>query len=303
MDKVSQLVFSRLQETQSAAETITAKHELEQFSHSHDMHIKHYRCDNGIYHAKSFKEDCRIHEQGQSFSCIGAHWQNGIAERYIGVLTRKARTMLIHAMARWPNVVDDSFWSFAFQLATHQHNHLPSWTQSNITPYERFTLQDDEFNPLSYHTFGCPTYVLDPALADRKPITKWSSHCYLGVYVGISNVHASTVALVYNHKTGLTSPAYHCIFNEDFTTVSSLFDLHATEARTQQVIKMIFTANCTWHHSDAYSHKDDTFHAVLGRRYHDYNLAHPTELRALHMRKAQLTKELRRKRHHLHYTA
>ena len=128
--------------------------------------------------------------------------------------------MLLHAMSRWPGIIDEHFWSFAFKLAVHQHNHLPARKQAT-NPFEAFTMTDDSFRPQDDHVFGCPTYVLDPALADGSPRSKWASRCYIGVYVGVSTVHASNVAIVYNPATGLTSPVYHCLFDEEFTTVSN----------------------------------------------------------------------------------
>ncbi len=44
----------------------------------------------------------------------------------------------------------------------------------------------------------------------------------MGIYVGRSPNHAGSVALVLNPKTGLVSPQYHVIFDDNFTTVLHL---------------------------------------------------------------------------------
>jgi hypothetical protein len=90
------------QEAATGKETVQSNRNFEQFARAHDVHVHHYRCDNGIYQSKAFQHEVQENHQRQSFTGIGAHWQNGLAERYIGVLTRKAHIMLLHAMACWP---------------------------------------------------------------------------------------------------------------------------------------------------------------------------------------------------------
>jgi hypothetical protein len=44
----------------------------------------------------------------------------------------------------------------------------------------------------------------------------------VGVYLGMSPEHASTVPLVLSTTTGLVSPQFHVVFNDQFTTTDSL---------------------------------------------------------------------------------
>jgi hypothetical protein len=39
------------------------------------------------------------------FCGVNAHHQNGIAERHIRSVTETTRTMLIHAMISWPEII------------------------------------------------------------------------------------------------------------------------------------------------------------------------------------------------------
>jgi hypothetical protein len=64
-------------------------------------------------------------------------------------------------------------------------------------------------------------YVLDPRLQDDKSIPKWDSKARLGVFVGYSHEHSSTVPLIYNPKTQHISLQYHVIFDDTFSTISS----------------------------------------------------------------------------------
>ena len=74
-----------------------------------------------------------------------------------------------------------------------------------------------------FHTFGCPCYILDARLqSDPKGVPKWEPRARVGIYLGRSPAHASNVALVLNPKTGLVSPQFHVVFDDDFTTVPHL---------------------------------------------------------------------------------
>ena len=44
----------------------------------------------------------------------------------------------------------------------------------------------------------------------------------MGIYLGRSPAHAENVALVLNPKTGLVSPHFHVVFDDNFTTVPHL---------------------------------------------------------------------------------
>ena len=48
---------------------------------------------------------------------------------------------------------------------------------------------------------------------------KWEPRSRIGVYLGHSPFHASSVALVWNSTTGRVSPQYHVVFDDDFSTV------------------------------------------------------------------------------------
>ena len=56
---------------------------------------------------------------------VRTHWQNGSVESYIGTLTAKARTMLLHAMEQWGSVITTEFWPYAISHAIRIHNSTP----------------------------------------------------------------------------------------------------------------------------------------------------------------------------------
>ncbi len=72
------------------------------------------------------------------------------------------------------------------------------------------------------HVFGCPVYVLDPALQDNKKVPRWNSRLRQGIFVGFSDQYWSLVPLVLNPHMQHISPQYRIVFDDDFTMVPSL---------------------------------------------------------------------------------
>ncbi len=56
---------------------------------------------------------------------------------------------------------------------------------------------------------------------DNK-ISWYEPRSHLGVYRGHSPYHVQNIALILNLSTGLVSPQYHVVYDDDFTTVDSL---------------------------------------------------------------------------------
>ena len=68
--------------------------------------IKTYRGDNGVYKSQLFKEDLAARHQKISYSRVGAHGQNGVAERSIQTVVNLSRTMMLHRALLWPEHFD-----------------------------------------------------------------------------------------------------------------------------------------------------------------------------------------------------
>jgi hypothetical protein len=56
----------------------------------------------------AFLKSIQENHQTISFSGVGAHHQNGIAEKRIGDLQRRATTLLLHAQRRWPDAIEQA---------------------------------------------------------------------------------------------------------------------------------------------------------------------------------------------------
>ncbi len=79
------------------------------------------------------------------------------------------------------------------------------------------------------HTFGCPVFALQNALASGSQLPRWSPRTRLGLNLGPSPMHARNVYLILNLITGCVSPQYHCHFDNFFeTTCHSAPDVYGT---------------------------------------------------------------------------
>ena len=133
-----------------------------------------------------------------------------------------ARTILPHATRKWPSVISSVLWPFAIQAIVERHNRL-SLDVEGRSPLEKFSGITDDSLPTAFHTFGCPVFILDAANQSNSIGTpKWEPRSHTGIYLGHSPCHAGSVALVLNLKTGLVSPQYHLIFDDEFSTVKYL---------------------------------------------------------------------------------
>ncbi len=90
IDHYSRFVYVTMHETKKAEELLHSKLEFKEFASKHGVKIQSIRADNGVYTAKMFQDACLKKQQQLSFCAIGAHWQNGIAERFIGSIVQRA---------------------------------------------------------------------------------------------------------------------------------------------------------------------------------------------------------------------
>jgi len=97
VDHESDFSYVYHQTSMSSEETLKSKLTFEKFALSHGVHIKHYHADNGRFKNNLFTKIIEDKGQTISFCGVGAHHQNGIAEKRIGDLQRRATTLLLHA--------------------------------------------------------------------------------------------------------------------------------------------------------------------------------------------------------------
>lgn len=255
VDHASGYFYVQNQVSLGAHETIRGKHRFERHAIQGGTSILGYRGDNGIYRSSEFRADLDRLHQTIDFSAVGAHHQNGVAERAIRTISDSARAMLIHAMIHWPLETSLDLWPFAVEYAVYLYNHMPR-RDSLKAPVELFF--DTSFDVSSVLSnakcWGCPAYVLEPTLQDGRKLPRWSPKSKLGQFLGRSREHADAVGRIRNRKTGAISAQFHVVYDNFFTTVQS--ELHHDNIPTP----VGFDTLLRYSTENAY-HPDDLAHA------------------------------------------
>ena len=218
VDHVSRLSYVHVHYTTDAKDAIEAKKCFEEYAQAHGVTVRHYHADNGIFNSKEFRAAVRESQQTISFCGVGAHHQSGVAEHRIRELSELARTQLLHAMNHNPKAVTPALWPCASRHASYLYNLFPRGNKV-LSPLELFSSSRVQPNLKHAHPFGCPVYVLERALqtaGGSQP--RWNPRCRVGVYLGASPHHASSVGLILNQQTGCVSPQYHCVYDDLFET-------------------------------------------------------------------------------------
>jgi hypothetical protein len=163
-----------------------------------------------------FQNDIKQQKQALSVCGIGAHHQSGIAKCRIHILSKGSRAILLHAYVCWPKAISHQLWPLALLYTNYLLNHLPRKDgTSRVSQFSDSTVSQEIQDR---HTFSCPIHVLeDPLQTAGGEIPKWNPHVCLGIYLGQSLVHASTVGLILNPMTGHVSTQFHVIFDDDFS--------------------------------------------------------------------------------------
>ena len=218
VDHASDFMYVHMHHHLTTDETIDAKHAFKRLAAQHGVQILHYHCDNGRFADKAFVDDVRAGHQTITFCGVGAHHQNGVAERRIRDITENARTSLLHATHRWPKAIAANLWPQAIKHVINVRNSLPRPGKTE-SPLSKFAGTSVQPNLKHFHPFGCPVYVLQAPLQTRSPFPKWGERSRIGIFLCHSPHHASSVPLVLSTQTGLVSPQFHCVFDDDFDTV------------------------------------------------------------------------------------
>lgn len=222
VDHASGKIFNFPQFSTNAADTIDSKRMLERFARKEGILVKAYHSDNEVFASEAFKSDCVFHGQKLTFSGVGAHHQNGVAEQNIKTISQWARANMLHAAYHWHEHANVKLWPQAVDYAVWVFNRLPS-IKTGLSPNELWSnALSNNYDLRRARPFGCPVYVLDPKLQDGSKIPKWDTRARRGMFVGFSAHHSSLVPLVMNILMGKITPQFHVVFDEKFQTVASL---------------------------------------------------------------------------------
>ena len=242
VDHYSRYVHITMHETKKAEELLGSKNDFEDFASRHGVRIKNIRADNGVYTAKTIQASCLKNQQNLSFC----------AERFIGTIVEWARTILLHAMSKWPDTITEDFWPFALRYMVMFHNSTLCCDKS-ASPYELFTGQKPTWSLADFRVFGCPSYVLHKRLQDGDHFGKWQARSWRGIYVGPSAQHASNIPLIYNPQSTHVTTQFHVVFDEGFTSLT-----HLPTSDHDTLMEKLFQ-NASWMHPE-YSDSSSNFY-------------------------------------------
>ena len=119
-----------------------------------------------------------IKNQKITFCVVGAHHQNGIVKNKNKILTTSARTLLLHGMRIWLQMIDKLFWLFSIKAISERLNGLQIYHKGR-TPESILRGFDVENIPFkSFHTLFSPIYVINTRLqkSGRAGSPKWETH-------------------------------------------------------------------------------------------------------------------------------
>ena len=250
-DSASTVMHCHHQVSTRVGDTIEGKHKVEEFYESIGYPIKAFRADNQIFNSEAFLDDCARSNQTMNFCGVGAHHQNGVAERVIQTVTKWARTIMIDAAIQWPDQADLSLWPMAMDHAVWMWNHLPK-ENVGLSPLELATnVISDRTELKRLHVWGCPGFVLKPQLQDGKKIPKWTDRGIRGQFLGYSPHHSSNVAMMLNLTSGNISPQFHIVFDDLFETVDSPID-HETNLNVLRELwqRLVHSSREVYHDED-----------------------------------------------------
>lgn len=218
VDHHSDYSYVFLQQSTTSKETVEAKHAFEQHAKTFGVDILHYHADNGRFADNLWRDDVAKQGQKLTFSGVGAHHQNGRAEKRIRDLQDLARTSLIQANRMWPDAINSNLWPYALRHSNDSIN-CTHFKGKDLTPIEIFSGSDVIPNVSQTHPFGCPAYALDGAVQGGQKAPKWNTRARMAIYLGASPQHASTVGLLMSLTTGLVSPQFHVRYDDTFQTL------------------------------------------------------------------------------------
>lgn len=221
VDHFSSLSFVYLQQSTTGEETMRSKDAFEAYAGTYGITIKRYQADNGRFAENLWRKSVMEQKQALTFSGVGAHHQNGRAEKRIRDLQDLARSSLIHAHSKWPDAVSTHLWPYALRHANECINNTP-FKDKQHSPIELFSGMRQTSNLLQLHPFGCPAYVLDDLMQAGNKAPKWGTRARMGLYLGTSAQHARTVSMILSLTTGMVSAQFHIRFDDAFQTVTGI---------------------------------------------------------------------------------
>jgi hypothetical protein len=182
--------------------------------------VQYYLTDSGAFKANSFVKHIHEAHQLMRFCGTNAHHQNGVSERAIQTIINMARSMILHASMHWKDGIDASLCPQAVTYVNHVYNTTPKY---GVCPADIFFGSAVPRHKLmDLFVLGCPVYVLDPTIQQGQKLPRWAPRSKRVMFLGLSQQHESEFHLVLNLGTGSITAQFHVVFDDLFTTLTSI---------------------------------------------------------------------------------
>jgi hypothetical protein len=99
--------------------------------------------------------------------------------------------------------------------------HQAQWT---LSPRSAFSDETNGRQSTRLARIRLPSLRTGSRFSRRQEDPQWTPRSRRGVFVGVSALHSSESPLILNLLTGKISPQYHVVFDDAFTTVSTVHD-------------------------------------------------------------------------------
>lgn len=140
VDHISKKIFAEFQQTTSSNETLISKQNMEREAFNEGIKIKSFHTDNGVFKSQQFRDNLNELQQNITFSGVGAHHQNGIAERHIRIVIEQSLTQLLHARQQWKSTLNIELWTFSVRYSIDIWNNTPKENLHYQTPNQSFQI-------------------------------------------------------------------------------------------------------------------------------------------------------------------
>ena len=156
-----------------------------------------------------FSNDVAKQKQTISFCRENAHYQNGLTEKAICNLQEQARTILLHAQARWSQVIHTSLWPNALRTVCYVRHtafsrQYPVMTRKNCRSSSMFI-------PQTYTHIWLPNLCSTFFIGSKQVHSKMGHQSKTwGVFWSITMAHTVTgIGSQPHHWLGLSTVLCH----------------------------------------------------------------------------------------------
>ncbi len=147
--------------------------------------IHHWHSENEVFNADLFNEDCKNKFQTQSFSGVGAHHHNDLAEQSIQTIMYMTQTFMVNVFLHWSEYSVDNceLWGFAVKHTVWLLNHIPNHL-SGLKPLQLLTkTKANHCDLLHTHVWGCSMSLIQSCKMVKKFLIGIVGHVWANFWI------------------------------------------------------------------------------------------------------------------------